>query len=581
MCWVGDKMKVGGGEAVVRSLVEQKVKTIYGLPGYHILSIYDALRQESRINHILAMHEVNAAFMADAHGRLTGEPGLCIVTAGPGATNAITGIAQAYTEASPVVQITGHSSFSEKVQPGHGVDDWDYLLKIYQPLTKCCMQIQRVEDIPQVLNKAFSLATAGRPGPVHIEIPKDILTSSGKIASFTVNKSGLAKSQCIVPHVKRVAEVLESATHPLIVVGKGVLREFCSDDVVRLAKILCAPILTVPSALSAIPYKSPLYLGYDLTGYAYKHGRWLVHPLITSVVNEADLILTLGFDLGERLTCFKGTRNRIVHIHHDISATDYDNITSKPLVDVTCSIKSFITSLLKEIKKEQHETQAMADRISKIKRTIHENVAKSVKWGETPIHPGEISTQLRYILDDDAIVTLDTGGSEPWMRICYKAEKSNTVLAPGRYSSMGFALPAAIAAKINFPERQVVAVTGDGGFLMSYMDFPTLVKYGLRVVIIVENNQRYGMIWNMQKKMYGGRNFATEIKTPDLAEYARACGATGLTVKSSTDLKDALEEAVNASGPVLVSVDTEYNVPSYLPTRIARLGRAIKSYSPF
>jgi len=574
-------MKVSGGEAVVRSLVDQKVKTIYGIPGSHILSIYNSLRQESRINHILAMHEVNAAFMADAHGRLTGEPGLCLVTAGAGATNALTGIAQAYVAASPVVQIAGHSSLSEKAQLGSSVYDWDYLMKVYQPLTKCCIQIQRVEDIPQVLNRAFSLATADRPGPVHVEIPKDVLMSSGKDVSFSVNTFGFAKSQYSVPHVQRVAEALESAAHPLIAVGKGVLREFCSDDVIRLAKIVCAPILTLPSALSAIPYKSPLYLGYDLVGYGHKNERWLVHPLISSIVKEADLILTLGFEWGERLTCFKGKSNRTVHIHHDISATDYNNITSKPLVDVTGSIKSFITSLLKEIKKKQHETQAMADRISKIKRTIHEDVAKSVKWGKTPIHPGEISTQLRHILDDDAIVTLDTGSSVPWTKICYKAEKSNTILAPGDYTAMGFALPAAIAAKINFPERQVVAVTGDGGFLMSYMDFPTLVKYGLRVVVIVENNQQYGLICNMQRQMYKGQTFATEIKTPDLAEYARACGATGLTVKASTDLKDVLEEAVNASGPVLVSVDTEYKFPFYLPTRIARLGRAIKSNLPF
>jgi acetolactate synthase-1/2/3 large subunit len=575
-------MKVSGGEAIVKSLVEHKIKTIYGLPGSHILGIYDSLRRESRINHILVMHEVNAAFMADAHGRLTGEPGVCIVTAGAGATNAVTGIAQAYAEASPVVQIAGHSSTSEKVQPDHSVDDWDFLLKIYQPLTKCSIQIQRVEDIPQVMNKAFTIATADRPGPVHLEMPKDVLSSSGKITSFTVNTSAPARSQDTAPHVQRVAEVLESATHPVIAVGKGVLREFCSDEVIRLAKTLCAPILTVPSALSAIPYKCPLYLGYDLTGYVHKYGRWLVHPLISSLVKEADIILTLGFDLGERLTCFKGKSDSVVHIHHDISATDYhDAPTSKPLVDVTGSIKYFITSLLEEIKQKHLETQAMEDRISEIKRTIHDDVAKSIKWGNTPIHPGEISTQLRRVLDDDAIVTLDTGDSESWMRICYKAEKSNTILASGRYSSMGFSLPAAIAAKINFPERQVVAVTGDGGFLMSYMDFPTLVKYGLSVVVIVENNRRYGMIWHMQRQMYGGRTFATEIETPDLAEYARACGATGIEVKTPAALRNALEEAVNTNGPVLVAVDTEYKFPSYLPTRIARWGRAMLSHFPF
>jgi acetolactate synthase-1/2/3 large subunit len=571
-------MKIGGGSAIVKCLVEHKARTIYGLPGSNILDIYDSLRRESSINHILAMHEVNAAFMADAHGRLTGEPGVCIVAEGAGATNAVTGMAQAYAEASPVVQIVGHSSTDDKVWPDHSVDDWGFLLKIYQPITKCSIQIQRVEDIPQVLNKAFNIATADRPGPVHLEIPKDVLSSYGEIDSFACDTPVPTVSQDNNANVKRVTEVLKSATHPIIVIGKGVLREFCSDQVINLARTLCAPILALPSALSAIPFKCSLYLGYDLTGYAYKHAGWLVHPSIDSIVNEADIILTLGFDLGERLTCFKGRSGGTVHIHHDVSATDYHNEpNSKPLVDVKGSIKYFLTCLLEENKQKRLETQVMEDRISKIKRTIHDDVAKSIKWGNTPLHPGEISMLLRRVLNDDAIVTLDTGDSESWMRICFKAEKSNTILAPGRYGSMGFSLPAAIAAKINFPERQVVAVTGDGGFLMSYMDFPTLVKYGLNVVVIVENNRRYGMIWHMQRQRYGGRTFATEIQTPNLAAYARACGATGIEVKTPANLKDALEEAVNTSGPVLVAIDTEYKFPSYLPTRTRRLGRALKS----
>lgn len=563
-------MKVSGGEAVVRSLVEHKVKTVYGLPGSHVLDIYNFLRDERRINQILAMHEVSAAFMADAHGRLIGEPGICVVTGGPGATNAVTGIAQAYAAASPVLQIAGRSHSRKKIQPDHSVDDLNFQLKIYKPLTKWTVRIEAVEDIPPILSKAFNLATSGRPGPVYLEIPEDVLTSSGKIGKFRT-KSG-AESPDVASSVKRVAEILKSATDPIIAVGGGVLREFCSYEVIELAKSLCSPILTLPSAISAIPYDCPLYLGYDLAGYNRKYGRWVVHPLINSLVKKADMILTLGFDVGERLLCFKEKSGNLIHIHQDSSTKGYggDEAHPKPIIDVETSIKGFVKCLQREVKQNGRKIESIENRISQIKRKIYEDIVKSIRWTNNPIHPGEISIELGRILDDDAIVTLDVGNSAIWMKTCYRANRPNTVLAPGRYSSMGFALPASIAAKVNFPERQVVAVTGDGSFLMSYMDFPTIVKYKLGIVVIVESNRRYGMIWQMQAARYRGRTFATEIEIPKLAEYARAFGATCIEVRHPNDLKKALDEAVNAKGPVLVDIDTAYRFPSYLPTRTRR-----------
>jgi len=565
-------MKISGGEAVVRSLVEHKVKTVYGLPGSHVLDIYNFLKDERRINHVLAMHEGNTAFMADAHGRLTGKPGVCIVTGGPGATNAVTGIAQAYTEASPVVQITGHSDTHKRILSSHSVNDFDFLLKIYQPLTKWSIRIEKVEDIPTILEKAFIMATSGRPGPVHVEIPRDVLASSGKFSELRT--SSKAESPDIKPTVKRVAKILKSATNPIIAVGRGVLREFCSNEVIRLAKSLGAPILTLPSSISAIPYQCSLYSGYDLSGT-----RWMVHPLITALIKKADVIVTLGFDVGERLTFFREENGKLIHIHHDTTATESDKTVTrklKPIIDVETSIKDFVTLLEKEIREKHTSVETIEKMISHIKKKIREDITKSIRWKKRPIHPGEISTELRRILDDDAIVTLDVGGSSEWMKICYRAKRSNTILAPGRYSSMGFSLPAAIAAKINFPKKQVVAITGDGGFLMSYMDFPTLVKYRLGIIVIVESNRRYGMIWQMQRTKYRGRTFATEIEIPNFAEYARLFGATGIEVRDPKNLRTALEDAVNVEGPVLVDIDTEYRFPYYLPTRTRRLLRKIK-----
>lgn len=554
-------MRITGGEAVVKSLVENKVKTVYGIPGYDILSIYDSLRGENRINHITVMHEINAAFMADAHGRLTGEPGVCVVTAGPGATNAVTGIAQAYTEASPVVQITGHSSSKKKVQPYQGVNDWEFLLKIYQPLTKWSIRIERVEDIPRILNKAFFLAKSGRPGPVHVEVPNDVLECSGKIGEFRGESKVDALD--ITPLVERVAEILRSASNPLIAVGRGVLREFCTGEVVRLAKNMGAVILTLPSSISAIPYECPLYLGYDLG----------MHQSINSIIDEADVILTVGFDVGERLSHFKETNCTLIQVHHDASSDSHnDAVTQKlgPQIDVEVGLKDFIVSLEKRIELNHANAGTTEKLVSSIKKRIRNEISKSIAFERSPLHPGEISTMLWRILADDAIVTLDVGNSAEWMKLCYRANVPNTVLTPGRYGSMGFSLPAAIAAKTNFPEKQVVAIIGDGGFLMSCMDFSTIVKHNLGIIIIIENNRRYGMIWQIQRAKYKGRTFATELATPKFAELAQAFGVTGLEARTPKDLKRTLEEAINLKGPVLVDIDTDCKFPPYLQTRTAR-----------
>jgi acetolactate synthase-1/2/3 large subunit len=549
-------MKIKGGKAVVQSLIEHEVQTVYGLPGSHILEIYDALQDEEQINHILTLHELNAAFMADAHGRLTGKPGVCLITAGPGATNAVTGIAQAYSEASPVVQITGHCDSNRKIWPFHGVDDWNFLMKIYQPITKWSVQIKRIEDISQILSKAFTIATSGRPGPVHVEIPQDILSSSGIIKKVKVPTH--IKSPKPTSAIKRVVEILNSANNPLIAVGKGVLREFCSDEVIKFAELAGIPLITLWWAKSAIPYQHPLCLGYDLD--------WNIHPQIKSFIEKTDIILTIGLDAGERLTNFNEKENKLIHIHQDTTINANEEISllkPKPLIDIATNLQNFIQLLQKEFKPNPEKMKIVERKVSTIKRKIEKDVNKSIIWGSTPLHPGEISTEIRRVLNDDAIVTLDVANSAIWMNRCFRAQTPNTILTPGRYGSMGFPLPAAIAAKINFPKRQVVAVVGDGAFLMTAMDFHTAIKYNLGIVVIVMNDRQYGVIWQLQNLLYNGRTFATETESPNFAEYARICGGIGIKVRDPKDLRDALEKAINAKSPVIVDIDTEYQFPFY------------------
>lgn len=558
-------MRIKGGEAVVRTLVNCDVATVYGQPGSHVLDIYEGLRSESRIRHVLAMHESNAAFMADAQGRLTGLPGVCLLTAGPGATNAVTAMAQAFAEASPVVQITGHCGINEKIQPLHGVDDWNFLLKIYSPITKWSVQIKRVEEIPPILSKAFKIASSGRPGPVHVEIPRDVLSSSAEFQN-PENIASKIDYKTDEATVKKIAGTLRSSNRPLIVIGNGVLREFCWEEVMKLAQAIDAPIVAAPySAVSAIPYDFPLYVGYDL-GYT-------PHPIIDSLIKKADTVITFGLDLGERLRLFKERDHVLVHVYNDTATqkSEERNVSaSKPLIDVATSVKQTLKLLLKTIPHKRSAERNIEDKMSEIKRKIREDVSARIRWGRKPIHKGEVATELRRALDDDAIVTLDVGDSSAWMHTCYRAREPNTVLAPGRYASTGFALPAAIAAKVTFPEREVVAVTGDGGFLMSCMDFPTAVKNELAIKVVVMLNGHYGTIWHLQKRMYGGPTFATEIQVPDFAEYGQSFGAQGFNVDDPAELRGVLEEALSIRGPVIVGVHTDHKFPRYRPSRYAR-----------
>lgn len=551
-------MRVKGGEAVVKTLLNCNVARVYGQPGTHVLDIYEALRSESRIRHVSAMHEANAAFMADAEGRLAGQPAVCLLTAGPGATNAVTALAQAYTEASPLVQITGHCGVNEKIEPLHGVFDWNFLLKIYSSITKWSVQIKSVKDIAPILSKAFKVASSGRHGPVHVEVPRDVLRSSVKLQN-PGSVSSEIRYETDEAVFKNIDDALRSSDRPLIAVGKGVLREFCWEDVMKFAEALGAPIVTVQDACSAIPYDFPLYVGYEL--------GWTPHPLIDSLIQEADAVVALGLDLGERLRFFKQKDRMLIHVHGDVQTQkkEESNVSSEPLINIVGSVKQTLQALLKMTSRARPKARKVENRVSEIKKRIGDDVSKGIKWKSNPLHPGEVGAQLRRVLSDDAIVTLDVGDTSTWMHSCFRARRANTVLASGRYHSMGFALPAAIAAKLTFPEREAVAVTGDGAFLMSSMDFPTAVKHELALKIVVMWNSCYGSIWHLQKRMFKGHTFATEVQVPDFVRYAESFGAQGFNVEDSSELGKVLEEADTIKGPVIVGVHTDHKFPCYQP----------------
>jgi len=550
---------VKSAEALVKALEENNVTLIFGLPGYNILDIYDVLRTSS-IEHILVKHENAAAVMADAYGRLTGKPGTCLVTAGPGATNTVTGVAGAYAAASPMLHITGHCSTQDRIQPFHGVDDWHYLQKIFAPITKWSRTIEKPEEIPKAIHKAFKIATTGRSGPVHLSIPVDILQIE---VNYKADEAKIAEDKNERVDFDEIIKAIASSSKPVIIVGKGVLRTFSWIEATKLAENINAPIFNSRWGRSAIPFNHPLNVGYCFSS-AF---RRTTHPLVKELLNEADMILTLGLEAGVRaMPDFTETKDKmIIHIYQEdgqVGVFKSDNIME---INVP-SLRKTIKEIGEKIKfKYKSSWNKLPERISSIKEKVEAELNEIIKENleNKPIHPAIICDLLQKVTEKDAIFTADIGSNFVWMETYFRTRSPNTFIISERFGSMGFALPAAIAAKKAYPERQVVAVSGDGGMLMTLSEIATAVEQKLDLPIIIMNDSKYGILWKIQQNRYGGRFFAVDLMHINFAECAKALGAKGLRVEDPKDLRSTIEEALLTKGPVIVDIVTNYKHDYY------------------
>jgi len=550
-------------ELLVKILEANGTSIIFGLPGYNILDIYDFIRESRSIEHVLVRYENAAAVMADVYGRLTGKPGICLVTAGPGATNSVTGVAGAYAESSPMIHISGQCSTTDKIQPFHGVDDWYFLEKIFKPITKWSVTIEDPSKIPETINRAFQLATSGRKGPVHISLPTDVLRAelNGEIEIKPYERK---KKSVDDVSVKMVYDIVSSSEKPVIIVGRGVLRNLCWNELIELSQTIYAPIFHAREGRSAIPFTSPLNVGYFI-GAAFGRGT---HPLVSELFQESDLILTLGLSLGSRSSRFfkeMSTNRDVIHIYQE----DYENrvLIKEKVIEVnTVNLPSFIKKLNDRLKgKIKSDWRNLEERISKIKSTIEDELEKFADEMSKvkPMHPAFICNCIRKAVDKDAIITSDIGSHNSWMEVYFRPYSSNTFIMPGRYGSMGFSLPAGIAAKKINPDRQVISAIGDGGLLMILGELSTLSDLKLNLCVIVFNDAKYGMIWKLQQRYHEGRFIAVDTVPPSFSESAEAFGIRGFKVEEPRELQPTLENALSLKEPVLVEVITNFRYDFY------------------
>lgn len=546
--------KKDAGRAVLEALLAEGVEVVFGQGGSHVMAIFDALADAESIRTVNVAHENNAAIMADVYGRLTQRPGVCLVTAGPGAVNSLSGVAQAYDAASPMVHISGTVPLDSGKEEFHGVDVPDFLHKMFRDVTKWSVRVEALEDVPEVMARAFSTARSGRPGPVHIEFPKAISTGRSpwllQAEPVTLRVYRKVPAKRYAPDsglLKGASEVLLSSRRTVICAGKGVLASGATAELKELAEKLSAPVIFPFDAIGAIPGGHPLAIGY--------FSIWEERSHIFDLLREAEALLCIGMRAGtsELELVMRHAPAKTVFIGFD---DDLRNKCAGALISFVADCKLALRELLRLLGDRKGKAdEPWKDEAISLKARLEEALLEHVEqYRETePIHGGLAVRELLSQTESDAIFTTDVGNCQLWLRPYVRASTPESLLQSGKWNSMGFALPAAIAAKLLFPNRQVIGIAGDGGFLMSCSDFATAVKERADIVMVILNDGDHGLVRELQVRHFG-RAYATELGAVDFAKFAEAFGALGIRVEDPSELRPALRRALDAREPAIVDV---------------------------
>jgi acetolactate synthase I/II/III large subunit len=523
-------------DLIVQCLENEQVRYVFGLPGEEILDILDSFL-DSRITFIPTRHEQGAAFMADAYGRLTGRAGVCLATLGPGATNLATGVADANLDRAPLVAITGQAGRDRVHKESHQRVD---IVEHFRPLTKWNTRVETAGVIPEVIRKAFKLAESEKPGACHIEVPEDVAREATDGAPLSTER---ARRPSPDRHaLETAARLIDAASFPLIFAGNGVIRGRASDELRKFARAYGIPVAHTFMAKGSMPYDDDLcLLSVGLQARDY----------ISCGFDKADLIIAVGYDPVEYAPKFWNPERKKSIVHIDFTPAEVDSFY-QPAVEVVADVREAI-ELLGGLVKSQKDPSPYQT----LRRYILTELAEGAADGDFPLKPQRVLRDLRAVMGREDILISDVGTHKLWIARTFPAYEPNTVLISNGYAAMGFALPAAIAAKLVHPERQVVAVSGDGGFLMNSQELETACRLRLPVVNVIFRDGGYNLIqWKQQTHL--GRESGVKFGNPDFVALAAAFGAKGFRVESARDLRPILTQALAHPGPSVVDVPIDY-----------------------
>lgn len=536
--------KILGAEAVVQSLIQEGQDTIFGYPGGAVIPLYDRLyMNQDKIHHILARHEQAAVHEAQAYAQVTGKVGVCVVTSGPGATNAITGIANANMDSVPLVVITGQvgSSFL-------GTDAFQEtdVFGLSMPIAKWSAQITKAEDIADTMAKAFYIAASGRPGVVVLEITKNALVTE---TEFSYTKAPIIRSYVPYPeidqdNISQAAELINNAERPLILVGHGVLISRSEKLVQELVEKAGIPFGMTLMGLTAIPSDHPMCIG--MLGM---HGSYAASKL----TNKADLIIAIGMRFSDRVTGRLdgyASNTKVIHIEIDKSEIDKNVNTT---LSIHADLKTALSYLNPMVEKKTHK-QWRAE-FDKYYQMEYEQVIRKDTHSDLPtIQPGEPVALISQKTQGNAIVVTDVGQNQMVGARYYSFKHPNTFLTSGGLGTMGFGLPAAVGAAIAQTKYPVVLFTGDGGFQMNEQELGTIIQENIPVKMVVLNNSVLGMVRQWQNMFNGKRYSQTDLVNPDFVILANAYGIKAQKVESREALSAAIDEMLAHNGPYLLEV---------------------------
>ena len=551
-------MKVTGSEALIKSLLEEGVDTIFGYPGGAIMPIYDALYSYmDKVNHILTRHEQGAIHAAQGYSRVSGKVGVCFATSGPGATNLITGIADAQIDSTPLVCITGQV-------PSHllGTDAFQEsdVIGISMPVTKWNYQITSSQEIPEIISKAFYIAKSGRPGPVLIDITKDAQFSD---LNFKYKRCEKIRSYHPYPildenKVSDAAKLIDKSKRPMILVGQGVLLSNAEKELIEFSEKSGIPMASTLLGLSAVSCNHKNYVGY-----LGMHGNY--GPNVKT--NECDLIIAIGMRFDDRVTgdTSKYAINAKV-IHIEIDPSEIDKII-KTEVAINADAKEALINLIPKIKKKSHE--GWINEFKECDKLEYDKIIdKEINNKEDKILMAEVVNKISNLTKGNAIVVTDVGQHQMVTSRYYKFNKPNSNITSGGLGTMGFALPAALGSKIGKKNREVIAIIGDGGIQMTIQELATISQYKIGVKILILNNNFLGMVRQWQELFFDNRYSFTEMENPDFNVISDGYRIKNNIVENKKDLDDAIEEFINFKGPYLLNVivEKEENVFPMVPS---------------
>ena len=548
-----DSPTMTAAELLVRCLENEGVKYIFGIPGEENLDVMQALRNSS-IQFITTRHEQGAAFMADVYGRLTGKAGVCLSTLGPGATNLVTGVADANSDGAPLVAITGQVDTNRMHITSHQFLD---LVQMFTPSTKRSKQIVRPDSINEIVRIAFKYAESEKPGAAHIDLPNDIakLPVPEDPNVMPMRHTAVHQELTGVADVEKAAGLIFQAEHPVILAGHSAVRAHAAEALTKFAEQLKIPVINTMMAKGIIPMDNRYSMG--TMGIPQRDFQ-------NVMLDNSDLVIAVGYDIVEfSPSKWNRTQNHKI-IHLDVRPAHIHSLY-QPQVQVVGDISDSLEKIAVRCHRENEP-----ELFFRLKELMLEDYSAAESDDGFPIKPQRVLHDIRQVLGQEDILISDVGAHKMWIGRQYNCYHPNTCIISNGFASMGISVPGAIAAKLIYPEKKVLAVSGDGGFMMNCQEMETALRIGVPIVVMIFNDSGYGLIRWKQEDHFGSSCF-TDFTNPDFVKFAESMGAKGYRIQSAEEIIPVMEDAFSQNVPCIIDCPIDYSENTRLSERLQKM----------